>query len=188
MTWNHHAIQSITAAFAVVVSVTAALFAWKQVDVAQTHNRLSVMPVLQITPYVEGPGGRNGLYLSNDGLGPALVKSFSVQSGGMVASGFGADRWWEVLANTAADPVCFGSGWPKGETTLRAGSEVPLVFVTKAKEGGICQAELIKLVGGNPVDMTVGYESIYGEAKTLRADSRVLSKTLDGLYRALTKR
>jgi hypothetical protein len=71
MKFNHIAIQTISATLAVLISIIAAVFAWKQVEISRTHNQLSVMPILQITPYLEGKGGRNGLYLSNDGLGPA---------------------------------------------------------------------------------------------------------------------
>ena len=53
-----------------IVSVLAMAFAWEKVAISKDHNRRSVKPVLQITPFVEGPGERNGIYLSNDGLGP----------------------------------------------------------------------------------------------------------------------
>ena len=188
MNLSHSAIQSTAAATAVCISIFAALFAWQQVDVSRTHNRLSVAPLLQITPYLEGKAGRNGLYLSNVGLGPAIVKGFSVKSGAFSASGFESDRWTEVLATTAANPACFATGWPKGETALKAGSEVPLVFATKADGAEICLGEVIKLIGGSPVEINVDYESIYGEKKHLSTNSRVNSKTLDALYRKLVAR
>jgi hypothetical protein len=147
-----------------------------------------VLPILQITPYLEGKGGRNGLYLSNDGLGPALIKGFSVASGGVTARGFESDRWAEVLATTEANPACFATGWPKGETTLRAGVEVPMVSTTKAEGMEVCYSELIKLVGGKPIEIEVQYESMYGEKKVLSANSRVFSRTLGTLYQRLTTR
>lgn len=186
MKYSHLAIQSIAAALAVCISIIAAVFAWQQVGISRTHNQLSVIPILQITPYLEGKSGRNGLYLSNDGLGPAIIKGFSVRSGGVVASGFESDRWTEVLATTVANPACFATGWPKGETTLKAGIEVPLVFATKAEGAEVCLVELVKLIGGNPIEIGIEYESIYGEKKHLAANSKVFSKTLDALYRKFT--
>lgn len=186
MSVNHTAIQSIASAAAVLISITAAVFAWQQVEVGRVHNRLSVTPILQITPYLEGKSGRNGLFLSNDGLGPAIVKSFEVRSNGITASGFGADRWDEIIATTAANPLCFGRGWPKGETTLKAGSEVPLVYVTKAEGAEGCMAELVKLVGGSAIEIEIGYESIYGEPKHLSANSKAVSRTLSNMYQMLT--
>jgi len=185
MNFGHPAITFGTAASAVLISMAAAFFAWKQVDVSQTHNRLSVTPLLQITPYMEGKTGRNGLFLSNDGLGPAIVKGFSVRSGGVVAAGFESDRWHEVIATTLANPACFGTGWPKGESVLKPGAEVPLVFGTRAEGSDACLIEVVKLIGGNPVEISVDYESIYGERKRLLANSKVSSKSLENLYRKL---
>jgi hypothetical protein len=188
MKLNHLAIQSFATGLAVLISISAAVFAWQQVEIGRTHNRLSVVPIIQITPYLEGKNGRNGLYLSNDGLGPAIIKGFSVRSGGVVANGFESDRWAEILATTAANPACFATGWPKGETALRAGVEVPLVYATKAEGAEICLLELVKLVGGNAIEISVDYESIYGEPKHLSANSKAKSKTLDALYQKLITR
>lgn len=188
MSVNHNVIQSIAAAAAVLISIVAAIFSWRQVEIGREHNRLSVVPILQITPHLEGGSGRNGLFLSNDGLGPAIVTSFSVRAGGVVASGFGSDRWSEIFAATDANPSCFATAWPKGEATLRAGSEIPLVYVTKAEGSEGCITELIKLVAGTPVEIEIDYKSIYSESKRLSASSKVLSKTLDKLYQLLVGR
>lgn len=183
---NHARIQSIGTVSAVCISIFAAVFSWQQVEISRVHNRKSVEPILQITPYMEGKGRRNGLYLTNDGLGPAILKGFSVKSGGVVASGFGSDRWFEVLATTVSLPACFATGWPKGEVALRPGIEIPLVSLTNAEGTEICGLELVKLIGGKPIEIRVQYESIYGEPKMLTADSKVVSRTLDALYKKLT--
>jgi hypothetical protein len=188
MKLTHTKMQSGAAALAVLISVFAAAFAWQQVEVSRVHNRLSVIPILQTTPYMEGKGRRNGLYLSNDGLGPAIIKSFSVKSGGVTANGFESDRWAEVLSTTLANPACFATAWPKGETALRAGLEVPLVYITNAEGAELCLIELVKVVGGSPIEMSVEYESVYGEERHLSANSKVISRTLEALYKKLAPR
>jgi hypothetical protein len=192
--FNHAVIQSLAAVFALLISFAAAWFAWEQVNLSKIHNRLSVMPILQLTPYLEGKNGkdgkiaRNGLYLSNDGLGPAIIKSFTVKSGGVIATGFTSDRWHEIISTTAANPTCFATGWPKAETALKAGVDIPLVSVTAAVGlSEICNLELLKLVGGNAIEVDMDYESMYGEKKHLLANSKVFSKTLDDLYKLLMK-
>jgi hypothetical protein len=182
---NHIAIQTVSTALAVCVSIFAAVFTWQQVEVSRIHNRLSVKPILQITPYGEGATGRNGLYLSNDGLGPAVIKSFSAKVAGVTASGFESDRWAQILSAAGVNPTCFATGWPRSETTLRAGIETPLVYLTKAEGSELCFAELVKLIGGNAIEIDIQYESIYGERKRLSAISKVYSNTLDVLYRKL---
>jgi hypothetical protein len=137
---------------------------------------------------LEGKSGRNGIYLSNDGLGPAIIKNFSVKSGGVVASGFESDRWTEIIATTAANPLCFGTAWPKGEVALKAGLEIPLVFITRAEGAEICYAELIKLVGGNAIDISVEYESIYQEKQVITRNQKVFSRTFDALYKKVSEK
>lgn len=188
MKLSHETIQSGTALLAVFASIVAVVFTWQQVEMSRRHTRLSVTPILQITPYLEGKGGRNGLYLTNDGLGPAIIKGFSIKSGNIVASGFESDRWSEILRTASINPACFGTGWPKIESTIRPGVEIPLVFATKAPGTEVCLVEVVKLIGGNPIEINVEYESIYSEPKHLGASSRIYSSTVDALYRSLTEK
>ena len=185
MKLTHTNIQTTFATLAFVVSIMATWFAWQQVVVSQTHNKLSVLPILQITPYLEGENGRNGLYISNDGLGPATIKSFSVKSNGATASGFEADRWAEVLSATNLDPNCFATAWPKREATLKAGDSSPLLYVADVANKKTCLLEMVRLIGGNPIYIAIDYESIYKEKRHLSADSKIFSKTLDSLYQKL---
>lgn len=178
----------VLSAVALVVAIAAAYFAWMQVDVSRVHNRLSVMPILQLTPYLEGPGGKNGIYLSNDGLGPAIIEGFSVKVGEVVASGFEEDRWSEMLGMTEALPDCFAAGWPKANTALKASAEESLIRITQADIRSTCYGEMVKLVGGRPLEIRVDYRSMYGEKKQLVADSRIVSKKLEKLYRALVSK
>ncbi|WP_371325343.1 hypothetical protein VX159_07440 [Dechloromonas sp. ZY10] len=177
--------RSLAPVSAVFISILSAIFAWQQVDVSRVHNRKSVMPILQVTPYMEGKERRNGIYLSNDGLGPAIVKGFSVSSGNVVASGFGSDRWSEVLSATTLNSSCFATGWPKGETAIRAGSDMPLLSITNADGYDMCMVELVKLIGGKPIEINIEYESIYGDVMHLSATSKISSQTLDSLHKKL---
>ena len=49
----------------------------------------------------------------------------------------------------------------------------------------ICNLELVKMIGGKPIEIKVGYESIYGEKKHLVADTKLPSKSMDALYQGL---
>ena len=186
MMLNHVTIQTVVAVFAAVISAAAVVFAWQQVEVSRIHNRRSVVPILQLTPYLEGNPGRNGLYLLNAGLGPAIITDFSVKSGNIVARGFESDRWAEILSASGVNPYCFATAWPKGETALSPEVEVPLIYITKAKGASFCFSELVKLIAGDPIEITVDYESIYGESKQLSENSNIHSKALSALHRKLT--
>ena len=179
----HIAVQNVVGVLALCISIVAAIFAWQQVEISRVHNRLSVAPILHVTPYAEGKSGRSGIYVSNVGLGPAIIKEFSVKAGGVVASGFESDQWPEILTAADTNPLCFATAWPKADSAVKAGEELPLVFVTKAEGSDICYAELIKLIGGQGVDISIQYESIYGEPRHVSESFKVKSKTMDWLYR-----
>lgn len=178
----HRMFRLLVVALPLGISLAAAVFAWQQVEVSRDHNRRSVIPILQATPYLEGRGGRNGIYLSNDGLGPAILKGFSVKSGGVVASGFDSDRWPEILAASALTPTCFATAWPKGEVALKPGSELVLLRSTSADNAEHCLLEVAKLISGSPIEITIDYESIYGETKQLRTNSNISSSMIKRLF------
>jgi hypothetical protein len=185
MNLPHATVQTIAAVLALCISVAAALFAWEQVEVSRLHNRLSVAPILHVTPHAEGKSGRNGLYISNVGLGPALLKAFKVSSGSEVAQGFESDRWVELLAAADINPACFATGWPRSDTAIKAGDELPLIFLTKSEGVDGCYGELVKLIGGNGVDISITYESVYGEQKKILGSSKINSKSAEKLYQQL---
>lgn len=47
---------------------------------------------------------------------------------------------------------------------------------------------MVKLAGGRAIDIEIGYESMYKEAKILRTDTRVASRAMQFWYRALVGR
>jgi len=178
-------VQTSLSLLALGISVFAAFFSWRQVDDARMHNRLSVAPLLHVVSYAEGPGGRNGFYVANVGLGPAILKEFSARSGNFVANGFEVDQWTDVLSAADMNSFCFSSGWPRYESAVKAGEERPLFQITQAHGNGTCYAEMVKLIGGRGIDLIVRYESMYGESKTMSEGSKLNSKSIQLLYQSL---
>lgn len=179
--FNRFGPGSVTAVVAVGISLMSAFFAWKQVDTAQSHNRLSVEPILHVTPYAEGASGRNGLYLSNRGLGPALLTSFEVEAAGVAANGFDNDRWFEVLRAAGVNVDCFATGWPRQRTAIKAGDEEALFFVKKNEAFPACHLHMLKLMAGDGIKVKVGYQSIYKEEKVEQSSTKVVSSRLTGV-------
>jgi hypothetical protein len=177
--------QAVAAVTALCVSLASALFAWWQVDVTQTHNRRSLMPIIQVTPYLEGPSGRNGLYLTNDGLGPATLVDFQVKAGDLVVTGLDEDRWPQLLTAAKLNPNCFSTAWPRRNATIRPGVETPLLQLTKAAKSEVCFGEALKLAAGPGLQIQIDYDSIYSERVRLNTDSRIRSNTLEQAYRSI---
>jgi hypothetical protein len=182
---NHSLTQSLISLVALIISIASAYFTWQQLEISRTHNRLSVEPIVHVTPYAEGKQGRNGLYVSNAGLGPAIIRSFSAKAAGISAAGFDSDRWPEILTSAGVTEKCFATGWPRANSALKPGEELPLFYVTKAEGMDVCYTQMIKLMGGTGIEVTVHYESIYKEEKSETSTTKVQSRIIDTLYRAL---
>src|SRR3989338_4510805 len=66
---------------AVVAVCALGLTVW-QAAITRRHNRLSVTPHLTTWTQFEQATGRYSIEILNNGIGPALIKSFSVQVDG----------------------------------------------------------------------------------------------------------
>lgn len=168
-------LETSLAGIALIISVASAIFSWRQVEIAEKHNRISVYPLLYVTTHAEGPGGRNGIFLTNVGLGPAIITSFTAKAKGFTATGFKADMWPEVLQAAGVKPFCFATAWPLERSALKAGDELGLSFVTKAEGATDCYAELIKLMGDTEVEVAITYQSMYGETQSVMGTSKLNS-------------
>lgn len=174
-------VRLLTTTLPLLISTAAAVFAWQQVEVGKDHNRRSVRPVLQVTPYVEGKGGRNGIYISNDGLGPAVLKGFAVGFDGQLVEKSELDRWASVLQAHGLNALCFATAWPRSGTVLKAGVDIPLLRVTSAQGPNDCALQMLKLISDRPLDIQIDYESIYAEPFRTIASTRVHAASASAL-------
>ena len=184
---NGGSFSSRVSAAAFIVSIAATWFAWQQLKAAKKHNRLSVTPKLQITSYAEA-GGRSGIYISNDGLGPAIVTNFIVRYEDNEWSGLGESRWGGILNAGGFDSVCFDTEWLPKELILKAGADDKLLGLRGPMSDDIlCRTEFVSITDTRPIDLEVHYESFYGDPQTLKASSRIEagtprgSRTIDSL-------
>jgi hypothetical protein len=68
------------ASIALIISIGALIVSSWQYSAQIEHNKLSVKPHMAVTYILEsGKRERNGIYVSNPGLGPAIIKTVSVE-------------------------------------------------------------------------------------------------------------
>ena len=146
---------------AMAVSVAAAAFSWWQVDISKTHNKISVSPLLTIETHIQGPGRKNGLYISNVGLWPAIITGISALSNDHTATGFSEDHWPAVLQAAGLDEICFGTNWPNERQPIRAGDEIGLLTMTTAPGAESCLLQVMHLMSDKGLELEIKYESIY---------------------------
>lgn len=169
---------------ATFISMAAAFFSWQQLEVSRDHNRRSLRPVLQLTPWAEGEGGKNGLYLTNEGGGPAFLTNIEVHAGQHVFAGLGRDEWAAALNAISVNNKCFGGGWPQPATALRAGFDRELLRLKRSVGDPACFTEMVKLAGGPGLKIAIEYESIYGEKFWLHASSNANNPQLAEAFAA----
>jgi hypothetical protein len=86
--------------------------ATRQYEVVERHYRLSVKPHVVITFTLEGgTGEKNGIYIANPGLGPAIMKALSVEVGGKSYDAMDKRVWRNIFRDLAIVPGCFRQGW-----------------------------------------------------------------------------
>lgn len=179
---SNNTYSNIASTIALIASILAVIFSWQQNSITKEHNRQSVKPILQLTPMVEGDGKRNGLFLSNVGLGPAIIKGFDVSTKMNSASGFESDQWDSILTAVNVKADCFATAWPTNNATVQVDGEVPLLSITNSANQYKCLPEMIGLVGGDEIKVKITYQSIYGDTFVENATTAVRSKTVEKLY------
>lgn len=68
----------ILSAVAIGISLLALRYSVVQGKMAQKHNRLSTKPILDFSLFVSAAHNRFSLIVENNGLGPAIVKSYNL--------------------------------------------------------------------------------------------------------------
>lgn len=158
---------------ALVIATSALFVSWWQLEITKEHNRLGVRPRVMVTPYLEGPNGRNGLYISNPGLGPAIIKSMKITAGSSTFEGVGENLWPKILKTVDINPICFARGWPNEEAVVKAGEELVLLSTTKRADLSLCALEAAKLLSKQGMIITITYESMYGEQFSFKGSTQL---------------
>jgi hypothetical protein len=175
-------LDRVFASAALAISLGTASITYMQYRSQKHDTQLAIQPRLAITPYLEGPGGRNGLYVSNDGAGTAHITAMRLAFEGRTFEGPGASPW-PVIARAMGASGCFHSGWPIGDATfLRAGQTEVLVAPTREREPQ-CAGAIVRLLAQGHLAYTVHYTDLDGHPFDLHDtveinDSEVVQRSL----------
>jgi len=83
--------EVVTGMSSVVIALCALVFSLCQGKQAREHNKLSVRPHLSTWEHKEAEGGFYRLELINNGIGPAVIDTFSIKVDGKLQSGDGSE-------------------------------------------------------------------------------------------------
>jgi hypothetical protein len=126
---------------------------------------------VDIAYYLEGKlNERNGIYIANSGLGPAIIKAVSVEVGGKSYNAMDKHVWQNVFHDLKINPFCFRRGWIG---VLKPGEEFAILTITHANPPVVGEhlysIELLKFLKAEGLKVRLQYESLYGNpAETIR--------------------
>jgi hypothetical protein len=155
---------------ALAVAFGALCVSFWQLDMAKQHNVLSVRPYLMVTPHLAGANGKNGLYLTNEGIGLGILTSLSVSVSGRVYAGLGKNQWPKILHDMGLEPLCFSIGWPTKVAALRPGMEIEILGKSKLFNSG-CELALATFLTTKDVSIELRYTSLYEEEHKFSGDT-----------------
>lgn len=170
----------LTAGFAAAVSVASAgagLWAAWATHQSYTSNKLLYRPYAITTQYFDDTSRKYGIYLSNAGLGPAIIKSMTVTVGGRRYTGLGPSIWPQFRADLGLSATgCFRTGWPVQDSVVKAGEEIPLFTVSELANLA-CHIQMMKLLADNSIVIEIKYASLYGDEFSASGDMRLNDDT-----------
>jgi len=153
----------------VVAGLALSVTVWEGYE-NREHNRLSVAPRLTVTTRISASeSGAAGIYVENEGLGPAIIRDVRVTIGNTTYQPADDGSPWAPAVNRLleeAEPLDFN---PEDDLhqfdfeendTLGAGEAKPVFFPGPGKEKA--QAWFEKNAG--KISLEIDYESMYGES------------------------
>jgi len=177
---NLRTTESGAAVVAIVISVLALGVSFWGTSQAKTQARLSVRPYVIATPFLDESGGKIGLYLSNAGVGPAVIKDMSITIGNRSYNGLGPSIWPQFIQDVNGTRLCYRTGWPPQNAVLRIGEDDPLLAVSVTAPAS-CKAEILRILAGQKIYVHISYESIYQDAFTFDGDVHMNDATAENL-------
>lgn len=165
--------ELVIAVIALVLSTLALAISAMQYFATLKHNRLSVRPYIQATFYLEGPGGRSGLYVENVGLGTGIFTGFTIKANGKNYSALGNPNVWKnIMTDLKLPPACFLQSWPEPQAGIKVADERPFLTATR-KNLPMCDGMLLLFLSNKDLEITISYTSLYGESYTTTSKSWV---------------
>jgi hypothetical protein len=143
----------------VVISICATFLSYK----TYTSNKLLYRPYAIATPHFDDTGKKHGIYLSNAGLGPAIIKNMTVTVDGKEYSGLETSIWPRFTADMGLSQAgCFRTGWPLTGAVVKSGEEVPL-FTVSDFGAFDCMHQILQLLANKRIVLDITYFSLYGD-------------------------
>jgi len=156
--------DTITAFAAVIIALIALALGILDHSETRKHDRLSVVPRLTYDYLLASVHQDISIEISNNGLGPAIVKEFNIYMDGKKLEDFGARGWLyamelllNVLSETAQPNVFF---FNSGDTMKRGDTKKLISFSRE----NLTQEDMLVIIDFfSRLSINIKYESLYGD-------------------------
>ena len=161
----HHEKNPKASTVTAIASVTIALAAvflsvWQGAETRQ-HNRLSVTPKLVLTKDMRQEAGSIGIFIANEGLGPAIIRDIVISVGEAQYDVNTREGWIDVLDHLEINERWIQWFAISEGTYFRAGQSD---FLLAADRDKINVSEELRLTQAtSQLKVRIEYESVYGD-------------------------
>jgi len=169
--WDWKVISPIVAAItgfsSIIIALCALVFTFWQGRIARRYNRLSVMPYLIPTAsFEEKTAGHYSIGIINNGIGPAMIQSYSVHLDGQPIEGTGPEPIHKILRNLFPNSKFASTHQTMTPNyMMRAKENVPLMDIQFRGESFPNKIAVAQAL--NKIRIIIAYKSIYGEEQIL---------------------
>ncbi|WP_088744110.1 hypothetical protein [Cobetia sp. QF-1] len=130
----------------------------------RVQNHISVEPRINAYFKHDSKIDKHGIYIFNNGLGPAFIKSFEVTLAGKKLKKSVYGELYSAAIKLNLDPTCFAYGSPRKGDSLALNKEETLMEVSKnASKSCADSIERFNKIRSKPLNFTIKFESIYGD-------------------------
>ncbi len=130
----------------------------------RVQNHVAVEPRINAYFKLDGRTDQNGLYVFNNGLGPAYIESLEVTVAGSPVTGNSYGQFGDAVQSMRINTDCLAIGGPRPNDSLKLGEEIGLIEISKNASSACAITKL--LLGAKiqqQLDFTLIVKSIYGD-------------------------
>lgn len=148
----------------VAIALCALLLSIWQGYLQRQHDHVSLEPRINAYFKIDGRTDQWGIYVFNNGMGPAYIESLDVFANGKPMPEGDRGKFGSTLLSLGLNPFCFTVGGPRPNDSLIVGEEIALIEASKNAPAA-CSLALNSLsrVAGDNIDFTLVIKSIYGD-------------------------
>ncbi|WP_406734394.1 hypothetical protein RJD39_21530 [Vibrio scophthalmi] len=157
---NRESVISFTSLAIALIAVFVTV--WQGIETRE-YNKNSLKPYLTAAPMLTGIEGKNGIYVTNDGVGPAFIKGAILTVNGKRFD-LSRNSWPSVYEYLGLEKLCHSESWFKNGSALKAGEKMTLLAPTAATISPRCPVEFVKLLSANQLELKIEYASVYDDS------------------------